>query len=160
MTVRLRVFDDELLNCSKSGTVWGRIYFDVGDSSFPDKGWSDMAVAVASAWLSGLIEVASIDSQKDRVYFMDGPASVEVTLGRNGLVNLDFLHKDSVKYSAKESLDGLLQDAIFAGDHLLTICKNHGWYGISDTEKLTLTVHRGREVLENLRRGRSGLSSL
>src|SRR5262245_13760143 len=106
MTIRLLVFDDELLSRSKSGTAWGRVYFDLGNEAFPDRGWSDMVVAFAEAWLSALIGLARFDKHKERVYFMDGPFAIDITLRGEGMVTLDFIHNDVTRHSMTARIDG------------------------------------------------------
>jgi hypothetical protein len=151
VTVRLLVFDDELLSVSKSGSVWGRIYFDLGDRAFPDKGWSDLAVAVATAWLEALIQLTSAATRRERVHFMDGPLAVDVSLSSSGSVNLDFIHNDTIRHSAVARIDELLQNAVSSGDALLAICKHHGWSSDSAFPELIVNVQKGVEALARLR---------
>jgi hypothetical protein len=146
-TIRLLVFDDELLSRSQSGTVWGRIFFDLGAKAFPDKGWSDLVVVVTNAWIEGLLQITAGTKETTKVFFMDGPLAVNISRGGPGSVKLDFIHKDSVKESATTSLDGLLQDAIFAGKNLLEICRHHGWSSDSDYVRLVDNIDRGLKSL-------------
>jgi hypothetical protein len=147
MTVRLLVFDDELLSRSKTGTVWGRIYFDLGDLAFPEKGWSDMAVVFLNSWLEAITQVAAAGTCTERVYFMDGPLAVDICVNAPGLANLTFLHKDIVRRLATARVDGLLQNAVSAGLEMLAICKRHGWSDDSDFLRLVSNVERGAKVL-------------
>jgi hypothetical protein len=146
-TVRLLVFDDELLSRSKSGTVWGRIFFDLGAQSFPDNGWSDLVVVVTNAWIEGLLRIKAHTTETTKVSFMDGPLLVSISPTGSGLVQLDFIHKDCVKHSAITSFDELLQDAISAGKNLLDICRHHGWSSDPDYIRLVANVERGIRLL-------------
>jgi hypothetical protein len=146
-TIRLLVFEDELLSRSQSGSVWGRIFFDLGAGAFPDKGWSDLVVVVTNAWIEGLLQITEGTKETTKVFFMDGPLAVNISLSGPGLVKLDFIHKDIVKDSAITNLDGLLQDAISAGKDLLEICRRHGWSSDSDFVRLVDNIERGVKSL-------------
>ena len=139
-TLSLNVFDDELLSRSRSGTVWGRIYFELGGDFFPDPGWSDMTVAFSDAWLSALMQIASTRSKTERVYFMDGPFSVVIHSERSGLVQVDLLHETSVKHSARVSLEQALKDAISVCERLISICHAHNWTNDRDYLRLIATL--------------------
>jgi hypothetical protein len=58
-TLRLTVVDDKFFTRSKSGAIWGRVYFEIGDSFFPDKGWTDLIAAFTTAWLEALTRIAT-----------------------------------------------------------------------------------------------------
>jgi hypothetical protein len=150
MTIRLLVFDDEVLSCSKSGTIWGRVYFDLGDEDFPGRGWSDMVVAFVAAWQSALVQLARLDKHKERVYFMDGPYAIDVTLCGEGTVTLDFIHDDATKDSRKTRIDALLRNAVSVSDQLLSICKVRGWLDGNDIHELIVTRQQGVEILATL----------
>jgi hypothetical protein len=146
MNVRLLVFDDEVLSVAKSGAVWARIYFDLGDRAFPEKGWSDLAVAFATSWLEALT-LTSAGSSRERVDFMDGPLAVDISLNKPGLVDLSFIYKDAVQYSAVARLDELLQNAISAGTEVVKICRRQGWLSDPDFPHLTASIEKGMKAL-------------
>lgn len=154
MSVQLLVFDDELLSVDKSGSVWGRVYFDLVDRAFPEKGWSDLVVAFATSWLEAIIQLASAARLRERVDFMDGPLAVDISLNDGGLVKLDFIYKNAVQYSEVAHIDELLENAVSVGDELLAICNRHGWSSDSDLSDLIVNVQKGANVLIRLRPGR------
>jgi hypothetical protein len=147
MTPQLVVFDDELLSRSKTGTVWGRIYFDLGDHAFPEKGWSDMAVAFVNAWLEAVMQVAVAGAPRERVHFMDGPLAVDLCADASGLAKLTFTHKDTVRHFTTARVDELLQNAVSVGIEMLSICKSHGWLNDSDFLRLVANVEKGAKAL-------------
>jgi len=145
--VRLLIFDDGLLSRSQSGTVWGRIFFDLGTTSFPDVGWSDLVIVVTNAWIEGLFQITAGTTKTMKVFFMDGPLAVNASTAGPGLVKLDFLHKDRIKHSVIARLDELVKDAISAGENLLSICRQHGWSADPDYARLLTNVEGGIKSL-------------
>ena len=111
MTVTLSVFDGKLLSRSKSGVVWARIYFQFDGQTFPDKGWTDLAVAFVNAWLSAVMRVFVGSSYKETVRFLDGPLAVEISGSVTGEAKLGFIHKDVLRCTATARCDQLLRDA-------------------------------------------------
>ncbi len=74
LDVFLVVKEDQSFARSKSGTIWGTIYFQIGDNQFfPGKGWTDMVAAFVAAWLEGLVRVTNGTVANQRVHFFDGP---------------------------------------------------------------------------------------
>jgi hypothetical protein len=67
------VFDASTLHQSKLGSVTGVVHFDFGaDRQFPESGWNDFVVVVATWWLDALEQIARGSAQAD-LRFMDGP---------------------------------------------------------------------------------------
>ena len=149
MSVRLMVFDDDQLHRAKSGAVWGRIYFDLGDRTFPDKGWTDMVVAFLNAWLESLIRIAEGTSHREKVAFFDGPLSVDISSKDSPLATLDFIHKDVWRDSIVENTQELVRNSLSTGEALLDICRLHGWMGQGDTEDLVGLIQKGFRILSN-----------
>ena len=147
--LRLNVFDDELLSRSRSGTVWGRIYFELSGDYFPDPGWSDMTVVFSDAWLRALVQIASTRSKTEQVHFMDGPFSVIIHSDRSGSAQVDLLHETSVKHSARVLLEQALKDAISVCERLISICQAHNWTDDTDYLRLLGIVSFSTKFLAN-----------
>src|SRR5712691_6270066 len=114
-SLRLTVVDDKFFTRSQSGTIWGRVYFEIGDHFFPDNGWTDIVVAFSSAWLEALIRIGTESASRERVWFMDGPFVIDISAeGGHGLLGLSFLYKEAVRESTGARLRDLLQNAIAA----------------------------------------------
>lgn len=145
--VHLKVCDDELLSRSKSGAIWARIYFDLDNRSFPEQGWSDLALAITVAWLEALQKVSEGAAVETKVFFMDGPAHVQISFAQTGIAKLDFIHREIVKHSLVANLDALLRDGILAGQALLALCQRHGWIGDSDYRHLNDSISRAVKSL-------------
>ncbi|HTU32709.1 MAG TPA: hypothetical protein VMF66_02780 [Candidatus Acidoferrum sp.] len=144
---RLLVFDDELLRRGQSGAIWGRIYFDIDGEPFPDRGWSDLVVPIADAWLEALLKMTSGTMARAKVHFMDGPFYVTIALAAPGIASLSFVHRGVIKRSLTSSLDVLLQDAIASGEQLLRICGEHDWSDDSDCSHLAANLQRAIKSL-------------
>src|SRR5260370_36005403 len=61
------------LSFKSRGPVWGRVYIHTGASWFPEKGWEDIAVPVAAAWLQASMNLVLESQSTASVHFMDGP---------------------------------------------------------------------------------------
>ncbi len=156
VTVRLIVVDDKFFTRSKSGTVWGTIYFKIANGFFPDNGWTDMVVPFSCAWLEALIRIANGSTSKEKVRFMDGPFSLDLLANSAGLVEIRFAHKDMLQHSAKTEIDDLLENAISVGEQLRMSCKQRGWPDDdSDTTALAIATKQASEVFQKLKRSRT-----
>jgi hypothetical protein len=150
MLMRLSVASHSLER-TKAGTIFGVIYFETGNAQFPVKGWSDLAVAFSRAWVEALVRMAS-KSNKERVWFMDGPYAVDLSTGAAGKLNATFVHNglkgESVVESAIGTIESLLDNATVGEDLLLT-CNNEGWSD-SDTTALMISTEQARKTLAQL----------
>jgi hypothetical protein len=149
MSLRLIVVDDESLERSKSGAIWGRVYFENGDQFFPEEGWTDMALPLLNAWLEALVRIASHSTREETVWFMDGPFKVALFAKGDGGVEVRLIHDEIVGQSAKVAIEDLLQNAIELGERLLSVCELRGW---RDRETRTLAdgTKRGKDFLSQL----------
>ena len=145
--VKLLVFDDELLSRTRSGTVWGRVYFEFDHQFFPGEGWSDLAVAFVVPWLEAITRIATAASKTEIVDFMDGPASVAISTIAQGSIKLDFLHRAIVRHSVVASVRQVLRSAITAAEELVAICNHHGWSGDPDYLRLITDVDKAIKPL-------------
>ena len=152
MTLRLVTIADEFFKRSASGTVWGRVYFESDGQFFPDSGWTDMVVPFSSAWLEALTRIASGSTDRETVWFMDGPFRLDLSMTSSGLLEITFVHKEAVKESTKASIEELLQDAISVGKQLVTSCKERGWPDSDDDIKCLVTAtEQGVTALKKVR---------
>ena len=128
LNVFLVVEEDEFFVRSQSGTIWGTIYFQIGDNQFfPDKGWTDMVAAFVAAWLEALVQVTNGTVTNQRVHFFDGPFAVDFSVRQKGLVNLTFLHNEESKLSTMVEAQQLRAHATSVGLELLQACQRRGW---------------------------------
>jgi hypothetical protein len=151
MSLRLVVLDDDSLERAQSGTVWGRVYFETGDEFFPERGWTDMAIAFLNAWLAALLRIASGSVQQERVCFMDGPFELVLSATNSGLVDVGLIHKEDIVRTTKAAIKELLQDAVLNGKNLLRTCDQRGWQDQDrDIRTLAEMTLRGADVMGTL----------
>jgi hypothetical protein len=142
VTVRLIALDDKFFNRTKLGTIGGTIYFQIDDSQFfPEKGWTDMPLAVSRDWLSVLLQIAEGATIKDRARFFDGDLAVDVSARGTDVVLLDFLHDEKIKTSVVAKAPGLLENAVSVTEELVVRCRQRGWNN-GDTEALPSLIKR------------------
>jgi len=136
LDVFLVVEEDQFFARSKSGTIWGTIYFQIGDSQFfPGKGWTDMVAAFVAAWLGALVRVTNGTEVNKRVHFFDGPFAVDFSVALKGQVSLAFLHNEELRLSTMADVQQLRAHAASVGQDLLLACQRRGWND-RDTEAI------------------------
>src|SRR6478609_372025 len=146
MTMRLLLDDHESFMRSQAGTVWGKVYFKVGDQFFPDHDWTDMVVAFSSAWLEALIRIANRSTKRETVWFLDGPFSISLFAASEHVLEISFLHKDAMKHSTNELIGDLLEDAVSNGKQLLNLSQQKDWLD-HDTETLQIATEKASALL-------------
>ena len=144
LDVLLVVEDDKFLNRSKSGAIWGTVYFQIGESQFfPQKGWTDLVVAFAAGWLDGLRRVTQGISEKERAYFLDGPFALDLSMSQKGFLDLSFVHREKLQLSTGVEVEQLVAHSQEVARDLLSICDGRGWSN-NDTEILASLVEKVR----------------
>lgn len=59
---------------SRSGSITGEIWFQVGEISFPEPLWSDFTIVVLEWWINAIRELEHARSEvSKKLIFMDGP---------------------------------------------------------------------------------------
>jgi hypothetical protein len=128
LDVFLVVEEDRFFARSKSGAIWGTIYFQIGDNQFfPGKGWTDLVAAFVAGWLDGLLQVTTGTVPNQRVHFLDGPFAVDISMPQKGLANLNFVHNDESKLFTVAEVKHLRAHAVSVGRELLLACQQKGW---------------------------------
>lgn len=148
--VQMKAVDDKFFTRSKSGAIWGRVYFEIGNEAFPDSGWTDLVTSFSQAWLEALTRIASGAETKERAWFMDGPFAVDIFANGGDLLKLTFLHREAAKQSAEADVGDLLENAITVSKQVLGSCKKRGWAD-RDVSNLEEAIQRGVKVLLGLK---------
>jgi len=144
--VRL-VATDKFLSRSKTGTIGGTVYFQIGgDQFFPERGWTDLPLAVLRGWFEVLVQIAEGTLLEGRAPFFDGDLRVQASSIGAGSVHLDFIHKENTKLSVTTSVRDLLENALAVGGFLLDRCREQGWSN-RDTEVLAMLMKEGFRAL-------------
>ena len=144
LDVLLVIEDDGFFARSKSGAIWGTVYFQIGESQFfPGKGWTDLVAAFVAVWVERLVRVAEGVSKTERVEFFDGPFAVDISMQQKGLVNLSFVHNEKSVLSKTVEIKQLLAHGHAVALELLSQCHNRKWSD-DDTETLARLVKQIR----------------
>jgi len=144
LDVLLVVQKDEFFSRSKSGAIWGTVYFQVGDNQFfPGQGWTDLVAAFVGVWVEGLLRVTDGICKKERVAFFDGPFAVDVSMPQKGFVNLDFVRDEKPVLSKTVEIKHLLAHGHAVARELLSHCEHRKWSN-RDTETLARIVKEMR----------------
>jgi hypothetical protein len=140
LDVLLVVQEDEFFSRSKHGTIWGTVYFQIGeDEFFPGQGWTDLVAAFVGAWMEGLIRVADGNSKQERIPFFDGPFAVDISMPQKGFVKLSFVRDEKSLLSKTVEIRHLLAHGQSVARELLSQFQKRGWSN-PDTETLDRIV--------------------
>ena len=144
--IKLMLTFDRFFTRSKSGAIWGRIYFEIGDGQFfPSNEWTDLVAAFMRGWLWGLLQIADGAATEESVPFYDGPFSVKVSANRAGVLGLSFVGREVVTGSATAGIKSLLQEAATITEQLLAHCQEKEWNN-DDIEALPLLLARAERI--------------
>jgi hypothetical protein len=144
LDVLLVVEEDNSFSRSKSGAIWGTVYFQIGENQFfPQKGWTDLVAAFVAAWLSGLLRVTGGITEQERVCFFDGPFAVDISRVQKGLLNRSFVHKEKSELCKTVEVKQLLAHAHSVSRELFSRCEHQGWSN-KDTDALAALIKQIR----------------
>jgi hypothetical protein len=143
MTIQL-VANSQELERSKSGTIWGRVYFQVDDRSFPDQGWTDIAIGFTEAWLNALTRILS-GACEQTVRFLDGPFAVQLLAEGEDRVAVNFFHKEIPIGKAGALITDLMENAVSVSKSLLLACRQNAWSD-NDVTELVLAVRKAEAL--------------
>lgn len=144
LNVLLVVQEDEFFTRSKHGTIWGTVYFQIGENEFfPSQGWTDLVAAFVGAWAEGLVRVAQGISKQERVPFFDGPFAVDISIRQKGFVDLSFVRDEKSTLSRTVEIKHLLAHGHSIARELLSLCQRRQWSN-RDTETLARILEQMR----------------
>lgn len=69
------VFDEDSLQLSSTGSVYGNIWVESAGQAFPSREWSDFPLVVLGWWMNALHD----DSVIKELRFMDGPHMIRLS---------------------------------------------------------------------------------
>jgi hypothetical protein len=132
------VVEPASLSFEGRGPVWGRVYIHAGDSWFPERGWEDIAVPVAAAWLQAVMNLVRECQSSASVHFMDGPFFAEMSReGDDVTVRLieDRSSGPIVEHNVRVPFQDVIDNALEVSAAILAECRRNGWKD-RDTETL------------------------
>jgi hypothetical protein len=112
--------------------VRGQIWFTTKSMMFPYEGWHDFPVALLSAFLAERKNVLSLDC---RIYFYDGPASIEFVAGE-----VRFYRYDDVLFAeptTEEEISEFVDSVIAVARVMLKFCLEKGYEMNDDLQRLS-----------------------
>jgi hypothetical protein len=80
--------DLESLHATDSGTIWGGVWIQHGEYSFPEVGWSDIAVAFLVELMLATSSLSKPNTSA-RVSFFDGPLELELAYRGSDLLIME-----------------------------------------------------------------------
>ncbi|MBB6674797.1 hypothetical protein [Cohnella nanjingensis] len=100
------VIDESTLEISNRKSITGEVYFQFGDSSFPDSNWNDFVVVILTWWNKSikLLETSSVGTAQD-FNFMDGPFYVHGVKKDSAQISLHFTRRNKDGLEVIASLD-------------------------------------------------------
>ena len=145
--------DLQELERAQGGAIWGHVWLQTSNCSFPEERWWDVIVPVVTWWSSSLAKVAGREILKDSHHFLDGPFRVDLSLSpeNRNIVKVDLVRR-SVKSemlidSTEEDAATLLRNTIAVGKELVAACEKRGWAD-RDVANLFSAVQKAEEALE------------
>jgi hypothetical protein len=95
VTTMQLVIDWATLASTGQGTISAGIWLEAETTGFPERRWSDLAVAVTRAFAEATDKVAAAGAgASEQVYFLDGPFSVLLSLTNGGTLVLRGLRRE------------------------------------------------------------------
>lgn len=148
--IRLTTQIDQFFTRAKSGAIWGRVYFEVGEGLFfPNQEWTDLVVAFEKDWLRTTLALADREFVSASVPFYDGPFRVEMTATDNGIVDLRFLRVDDIRYTGRANIHDLLDNALTVASQLISNCIERKWSNDDTDDLATLIDRAARHIKQN-----------
>lgn len=100
------VIEEYTLELSKQKSITGGIYFQIGDTFFPDCHWNDFIVVILTWWNKSikLLETLSVGTSQT-FDFMDGPFYVQGVKKDSSHITLHFIKRNQVGLKVIASLD-------------------------------------------------------
>jgi hypothetical protein len=135
----LVVADVSSLERTASGSLLCKVFFEMGDTAFPERDWYDFAVVLLSAWIKAALALKGGHVDETKLSFMDGPFCVELTADREGLWKVAMVTRgvdaDEVNPMGYADPNILLRSMAAAAEGMVTACEARGWDSI-DLENL------------------------
>jgi len=149
--LRLRT-DLKELERAQGGAIWGHVWLQTSNCSFPEERWWDVIVPVVTWWSTALAKVTGSKIPKDSHHFLDGPFRVDLSLSpeNQNLVSVCLVKKrvndEMLIDSTEEDVVTLLRNTIAVGKELVAACEKRGWAD-RDVANLFSAVQKVEDVL-------------
>lgn len=147
MTVARLVIDASTMSFRASGPATGNVALMLGDVVFPAPCWNDFIVVIIEAWVSALARLLCKRSERERVYFMEGPYAVDLVALADGRLRLHAVERPNRERACADILPlEFVKSVLSSAETVLQACKNAN-YTSMDTERLEAGMpHLQREA--------------
>jgi len=100
------VIEEYTLELSKQKSITGEIYFQIGDTFFPECHWNDLIVVILTWWNKSikLLETSSVGTSQT-FDFMDGPFYVHAVKKDSSYITLNCIRRNKVGLEVIASID-------------------------------------------------------
>lgn len=100
------VIEESTLEISNRKSITGEIYFQIGDTFFPDCNWNDFIVVILTWWNKSIksLETSSVGTSQD-FNFMDGPFYVHGVKKDSTHIILNFITRNKAGLEVIALLD-------------------------------------------------------
>ncbi|MNO88464.1 hypothetical protein D3C76_799140 [compost metagenome] len=100
------IIEESTLEISNRKSITGEVYFQFGDTFFPDCNWNDFIVVILTWWNKSikLLETSSVGASQDFI-FMDGPFYVHGVKKDSSHITLSFIRRNKADLEVIASLD-------------------------------------------------------
>lgn len=100
------VIEEYTLELSSHKSITGGVYFQIGDTFFPDCHWNDFIIVILTWWNKSikLLETSSVGTSQN-FDFMDGPFYMHGVKKDSSHITLDFIKRKQVGLEVIASLD-------------------------------------------------------
>ncbi|TQR39153.1 hypothetical protein [Brevibacillus brevis] len=126
------VIDESTLEVSSRKTITGEVYFQFGDSVFPDSNWNDFVVVILTWWNKSIkiLETSSVGTSQD-FNFMDGPFYVRGVKENSAEISLHFTRRNKegleVIASVGTEIDSLKKSIVNASRKVMKEINTNNW---------------------------------
>jgi len=130
----LNILVNELsLEQNKRGTITGEVYFQVGNTYFPESHWSDLIVVILTWWNKSInLIITSSVGVSAEFNFMDGPYFVKGIKKDEEVVTLSFykrnLTNDELLYTVNTEILELKSRIVEASARVLNTVQSRQWH--------------------------------
>lgn len=128
--------DLESLEASRSGTIWGGVWIEAADESFPEFRWNDMPVAFTCELTSALAAAKRREHFSKRVHFFDGPFWLLLDSSSSGELVVSLRGPGSEKVLNPLPVAETVENVLPMTLGLLDACRARGWGENPDVVRL------------------------
>jgi hypothetical protein len=130
---------DGKLGRSAAGLVYGEVFLQIDELSFPHPRWSDFVVVVLTWWCRTLLRLLGGERGPIEVRFMEGPYLAELGPLEGSCLSLMLVEaglRRRICRQADVEIGPLIESVLSAADRTLIECKNRNWWA-HDEDELT-----------------------